>query len=175
MRAAVRQDPDVMLVGEMRDHVTFETALIAAETGHLVFGTIHSSGCAQTLGRILDLFTPDRHAQIRKGLAFNLRCIMNQKLLRGCTEQRPRVPCLEFMFITPIIRKLILDAEDNKIQDAIKVDIDNGCESYNQSLARLYHAKLISEEVALRAAPNAEELRMQMRGISISDAAAGIV
>ncbi len=174
LRAAVRQDPDVILIGEMRDAETFETALTAAETGHLVFGSIHSSSSAQTIDRILDLFPTERHPQIRKGLGFNMRCIMNQKLLRGSTRERPRVPAMEVMFNTPIIRKMILDGEDKRIPEAIKMDTDNGCESYNESLVKLYRQKLISEEVAVRASPNAEELRMSMRGISISDSG-GIV
>jgi len=169
LRAAVRQDPDVMLIGEMRDDETVETAITAAETGHLVFGTIHASGCAQTFGRILDLFPPERHEQIRKGLAFNLRCVMNQKLLRGATRERPRVPAMEVMFMTPIIRKLILEHNDNKVADAIKVDTENGCQSFNQCLIQLYQEKLISMDSALKASPNGEELRMSMAGISISD------
>ena len=81
LRAGVRQDPDVMLIGEMRDAETFETALTAAETGHLVFGTVHSSGAAQTIGRLLDLFPEEKHKQIRTSLAFNLRAVLNQKLM----------------------------------------------------------------------------------------------
>lgn len=174
LRAAVREDPDTILIGEMRDAETVETALTAAETGHLVFGTIHASGCAQTLGRILDLFPQDKHPLIRKGLAFNLRCVLNQKLLKGTTKERMRIPALEIMFLTPIIRKLILEEQDNKIADAIKQDTENGCESYNQALIRLFRQKLISEDTAMRASPNGEELRMSMRGISISDSG-GIV
>ncbi len=174
LRAAVRQDPDVMLVGEMRDAETFETALTAAETGHLVFGTVHSSGCAQTIGRILDLFPEEKHDQIRSGLAFNLRCIMNQKLLKGRSKEIPRVPAVETMFMTPIIRKLILDGEDNKVADAIKMDTENGCQCFNEVLEGLYKRQLISMDTALKAAPNAEELRMAMSGISISDSG-GIV
>lgn len=174
LRAAVRQDPDVMLVGEMRDAETFETALTAAETGHLVFGTIHSSGSAQTIGRILDLFPEEKHDQIRSSLAFNLRCVMNQKLLKGTSKEMPRVPAVETMFMTPLIRKCLLDGEDAKIAEAIKMDTENGCEAFNQVLERLYKEKKISMDTALKAAPNAEELRMAMSGISISDAG-GIV
>ncbi len=169
LRSAVRQDPDVMLVGEMRDAETFETALTAAETGHLVFGTVHSSGAAQTIGRILDLFPEAKHEQIRTSMAFNLRCILNQKLLRGATKEIPRVPAVEIMFITPIIKKLILDGEDAKIAEALIRDTENGCENYNKVLTRLYREKKISMDTALKAAPNPEELKMGMSGISISD------
>ncbi|TVR41199.1 MAG: PilT/PilU family type 4a pilus ATPase [Planctomycetota bacterium] len=169
LRSAVRQDPDVMLVGEMRDAETFETALTAAETGHLVFGTIHSSGAPQTIGRLLDLFPESKHEQIRTSLAFNLRCIMNQKLLKGANKDVPRVPALEIMFTTPMVKKLIQDSEDNKLMDAIKGDKEHGCQTFNTALTDLYRRKLISKDTALRASPNAEELRMNMSGISTSD------
>lgn len=169
LRSAVREDPDVMLLGEMRDAETFETALTAAETGHLVFGTIHSSGAAQTIGRILDLFQPNKHEQIRTSLAFNLRCVMNQKLLASTDKARPQIPAVEMMFITPIIKKLILEGEDAKVAEALAKDVENGCENYNKVLARLYREKKITMETALAIAPNPEELKMSMRGITISD------
>ncbi len=169
LRSCVREDPDVMLLGEMRDAETFETALTAAETGHLVFGTIHSSGAAQTIGRILDLFPEQKHEQIRTALGFNLRCVINQKLLSGATKEIPQVPVVELMFISPVIKKLILEGEDTKVADALAKDTENGCENFNKALIRLYREKKITMEVALAAAPNAEELRMSMRGITISD------
>ncbi len=169
LRSAVREDPDVMLLGEMRDAETFETALTAAETGHLVFGTIHSSGAAQTIGRILDLFPPAKHAQMRTSMAFNLRAVFNQKLLASTIKDHPMIPVVETMFMTPIIRKMILEAEDNKVADALGKDTDNGCETYNKALVRLYREKKLSMETALTASPNPEELRMSMRGITISD------
>jgi twitching motility protein PilT len=168
LRSVVREDPDVMLLGEMRDDETFETALTAAETGHLVFGTVHASGSAQTLGRILDLFPNERHAQIRTSLAFNLRCVLNQKLLPSVEKGR-MVPAIEVMFITPIIKKLILDGEFAKVADALGKDTENGCETFNRALNRLWKQGRISQETALGCAPNPEELRMLMRGITISD------
>ncbi len=169
LRAAVRQDPDVMLVGEMRDAETFETALTAAETGHLVFGTIHSSNCAQTIGRILDLFPVDKQNNIRNSLGFNLRAILNQKLLKSCDKNVQRVPAVETMFVSPIVRKLILDKEDAKIADAIRQDTEHGSHSYNQALKALFDKKLIDTDEALSASPNPEEMRMALRGISIAD------
>ena len=174
LRAAVRQDPDVMLVGEMRDAETFETAMTAAETGHLVFGTVHSSSCAQTIGRILDLFPESKRDSIRTALGFNLKAILNQKLLKGAKKDVPRVPAIESMYISPIIRKLILDKEDHKIADAIRQDKENDCQSYNQALKELFDNKLIDTDEALKASPNPEEMRMALRGISISDSG-GIV
>jgi twitching motility protein PilT len=169
LRSSVREDPDVMLLGEMRDAETFETALTAAETGHLVFGTIHSSSAAQTIGRILDLFPQTKHDQIRTSLGFNLRCIINQKLLASLDPQRPQVPAVEVMFITPIIKKMIFEGEDAKVAEALNKDTDSGSESFNRALVRLYREKKLSMETALAAAPNPEELRMSMRGISLSD------
>jgi twitching motility protein PilT len=169
LRSAVREDPDVMLVGEMRDAETFETAITAAETGHLVFGTIHSSSAAQTIGRILDLFPAAKHAQMRTAMAFNMRCVLNQKLLKGTTKETPRVPAVEAMFITPIIKKMILEGEDTKVADALAKDVDSGCESFTRALIRLYREKKITMDAALKAAPNPEELRMAMSGITVSD------
>ena len=169
LRSAVREDPDVMLLGEMRDAETFETALTAAETGHLVFGTIHSSGAAQTIGRILDLFPQQKHDQIRTALAFNLRCVLNQKLLPSAIKDAPQLPAVEVMFITPIIKKMILEGEDMKVADALSKDTENGCQNFNRVLTQLYREHKITMEVALNAAPNPEELRMAMRGITISD------
>jgi twitching motility protein PilT len=169
LRSAVREDPDVMLVGEMRDAETFETALTAAETGHLVFGTVHSSGAAQTIGRLLDLFPPEKREQIRTSLAFNMRAVLNQKLLKGVSKEVPRVPAVEVMFVTPIIKKLILDGDDHKVADAIARDTENGCENFNKVLVRLVKEKKITADTALKAAPNAEELRMSMSGITVTD------
>ncbi len=167
LRSAVREDPDVMLLGEMRDAETVETALTAAETGHLVFGTIHASNSASTIGRILDLFPPAKHEAMRTAMAFNLRCIMNQKLLRGVDGRM--VPALEIMFITPIMKKLILDGEDNRIAEALVKDKDSGNEDMNRVLHRLVQERRIDQDVALAASAAPEALRMLMRGISISD------
>ncbi len=167
LRSAVREDPDVMLLGEMRDAETFETALTAAETGHLVFGTIHASGAAPTIGRLLDLFPTAKHAQIRTSLAFNLKAVLNQKLLPAA-DGKGMVPVVETMFISPIIRKLILEGEDAKIGDAFIRDAESGSEGYNKALARLFFEKQITQEAALATSPNPEELRMNLRGISFT-------
>jgi twitching motility protein PilT len=169
LRSAVREDPDIMLLGEMRDAETFETALTAAETGHLVFGTVHASGAAQTIGRILDLFPESKHEQIRTALGFNLRCVINQKLIPSTSLETPQIPAVEVMFVTPVIRKFILAGEDAKIAEALAKDNENGCQNFNRVLAQLYREKKITMEAALNAAPNPEELRMAMRGITISD------
>lgn len=165
LRSAMREDPDVILLGEMRDGETVETALAAAETGHLVFGTIHSSGAPQTIGRLLDLFPEEKHAQMRTSLAFNLKCILNQKLL-PMAQGKGMVPAVETMFISPIIKKQILDAEDSKLAESLARDVEAGSENFNRVLGRLYKEKRLTMDVALAASPNPEELRMNMRGIS---------
>jgi twitching motility protein PilT len=169
LRSAVREDPDVMLLGEMRDAETFETALTAAETGHLVFGTIHSSNCPSTIGRILDLFPPAKHASIRSSLGFNLRAVVNQKLVAGAKPEIPQIPAVELMFVTPIIRKMIIDSEDHKVADALAKDNDSGSESFTKVMTRLYREGLITMDTALASVTNPEELRMALRGITISD------
>src|SRR5436190_9024243 len=115
MKHAVRQDPDIMLVGEMRDEETFMTAIHAAETGHLVFGTIHASSAPTTIGRILDLFPEEMHKAIRSAIAFNMQGIMAQKLLPSIKPGVSRVPTCEIMFFTTVVRKLVLEEQDAKL------------------------------------------------------------
>jgi len=112
MKHAVREDPDVMLVGEMRDKETFMTAIHAAETGHLVFGTIHASTAASTIGRILDLFPQDMHSALRSAIAMNMKGIVAQKLLKSIKEGVGRVPSVEIMNFTPTVKKLVLEEEE---------------------------------------------------------------
>jgi twitching motility protein PilT len=168
LRHVVRQDPDVILVGEMRDAETFEMALMAAETGHLVFGTIHSGSAAQTIGRVLDYFPTERHYQIRQLLYFNLRAVVVQKLLKGLRADIPRVPAVELMIVNALIKKLIFDQEDKKIPDVIRSSRQEGMQDFNQSLCDLVKRGLVSEAVALEASPNADQLAMNLKGIQFS-------
>ena len=167
LRHALRQDPDVILVGEMRDAETFESALMAAETGHLVFGTVHSGSAAQTIGRVLDFFPPERHHQIRQMLFFNLRAVVVQKLLRGIRPDIPRVPAIELMLVNPLIKKMIFDNEDKRIPDAIRAGRQEGMQDFNQSLCDLVKRGLISEAVAMDTSPNPEQLSMNLKGITL--------
>ncbi|HYF48021.1 MAG TPA: PilT/PilU family type 4a pilus ATPase [Planctomycetota bacterium] len=167
LRHVLRQDPDVILVGEMRDAETFEAALMAAETGHLVFGTIHSGSAGQTIGRVLDYFPIERHNQIRQLLYFNLRAVLVQKLLRGLRPDVPMVPAVEVMLVNPLIKKLIFENEDNKISDVIRSSRNEGMQDFNQSLHDLVKSGLVSEQVALENSPNAEQLVMNLKGIQL--------
>src|SRR5260370_32701912 len=121
MKHAVREDPDIILVGEMRDKHTCEAGINAAETGHLVFGTIHASSSASTISRILDLFPPDMHNAIRQALAFNLKAIVCQKLLPSIKPGVQRVPTNEIMIMNPTIKELIIKGEDKKLGDALLI------------------------------------------------------
>ena len=167
MKHAVREDPDIILVGEMRDRETFETAIHAAETGHLVFGTIHASTAPSTIGRILDLFPQNMHRALRSALAFNLKGIVAQKLLPSIKEGVQRVPTCEIMMINPTIRKLILEGEDEKLADAIRIGYEEGMQDFTKSLKDLIDAELIDRETAMEVAPNKEALKMAIKGIEV--------
>jgi twitching motility protein PilT len=167
MKHAVREDPDVMLVGEMRDKETFMTAIHAAETGHLVFGTIHASSAASTVGRILDLFPSEMHSALRSAMAMNMRGIIAQKLLKSIKPGVSRVPTVEIMMFNPMVRKLILEEEDHKLGDVIRIGKEDGMQDFTQSLKKLVDDELIDREVAMEVAPNREALKMALKGIEV--------
>ncbi len=169
MKHAVREDPDVMLVGEMRDRETFETAIQAAETGHLVFGTIHASTAPSTIGRILDLFPEAMHAAIRSALVFNMRAIIAQKLLPSIKPGVQRVPTVEIMTFNPTVRKLIMDARDESLSDAIRIGAPEGMQDFTMSLKGLVEADYIDRATAFEVAPNPEALKMALKGIEVKE------
>lgn len=171
LKDAVRQDPDVILVGELRDVETFEAAIHAAETGHLVFGTIHASSSATTINRILDLFPPSKHAAIRTAMANNLKAVVAQKLVKGL--KKPRCPTNEIMIVNPIIKKLIYEGEDSKIPDAIRICFQEGMMDFTESLRQLVERGDVDRPTALEVAPNPEQLKMAFKGIKV--AAPGIL
>jgi twitching motility protein PilT len=171
LKDAVRQDPDVILVGELRDVDTFEAAIHAAETGHLVFGTIHAASAATTINRILDLFPPDKHQAIRQALANNLKSVVAQKLIKGL--KKGRVPTNEIMIVNPTIRKLISEAQDGKIIDAIRIGIQEGMMDFTENLRLLVDRGDIDKATALEVAPNPDQLKMVLKGIKV--AAPGIL
>lgn len=167
MKHAVREDPDVMLVGEMRDEETFMTAIHAAETGHLVFGTIHASSAPSTIGRILDLFPQSMHSSLRSAIAMNMKGIVAQKLLPSIKEGVGRVPTVEIMTFNSIIRKLILEEKDEKLADAIRMCDREGMQDFTMSLKGLVDKELIDRETAFEVAPNVDALRMALKGIEV--------
>ena len=167
MKHAVRQDPDIMLVGEMRDMETFETAMHAAETGHLVFGTIHASSAPSTIGRILDLFPRDMHGALRSSMGFNLKAIVAQKLLATIRETPRRVPIIEIMTMNPMVRKLIVEEKDDKLYDAIRIGKDEGMQVFNDSLYHFVTKEYVARADAFEISPNVEQLKMMLKGIDV--------
>ncbi len=168
MAHAVREDPDIILIGEMRDQETFLTAIHAAETGHLVFGTIHASSASTTIGRILDLFPEEMHGAIRSAIAFNMKGIVAQKLLKSIKPGVGRVPTVEIMTMNPTVQKLILEEMDNKLPDAIRIGKDDGMQDFTMSLKDLIDKELIDRETAFAVAPNVEALKMALKGINVA-------
>jgi twitching motility protein PilT len=169
MKHAVREDPDVILVGEMRDEETFMTAIHAAETGHLVFGTIHASSSATTIGRILDLFPEEMHNALRSAIAFNMKGIVAQKLLKSIKPGVGRVPTCEIMLFTSMIRKLVLESHDEKLPDAIRIGYQDGMQDFTMSLKNLIDEGLIDRPTAFAVAPNQDALKMALKGINVSE------
>jgi twitching motility protein PilT len=166
LKSVVRQDPDVILLGELRDPDTFATALTASETGHLVFGTLHSSTVPQTFNRVMDMFPPERKELIRQGLSYNLRAVICQRLLPG-KAQGSRIPCTEVLINKPASQKLIREGREQALGDFIKGQKEEGMHDFNQSLVKLAKADLISNKVALENASSPEAFKMAMQGIEL--------
>jgi twitching motility protein PilT len=173
LKHAVREDPDVILVGEMRDADTFEAAVHAAETGHVVFGTIHASHAYTTIDRILGLFPPSQHGAVRQSLVFNLRAVVAQKLVPSIKPGVHRVPTNEIMIVNPTIRDLILKSKDERLLDAIRAFYNEGMMDFNENLRMLVDKGDIDRQTALEFSPNPEQLRMALKGIKV--AASGLV
>jgi twitching motility protein PilT len=168
MKHAVREDPDIILVGELRDVETFKTAIHAAETGHLVFGTIHAASAPSTVTRILDLFPQEEHAAIRSAIAFNMKGIVAQKLLKSIKPGVSRVPIVEMMFFDVLVKKYILEEQDHLLADHIKKSHRDGMQDFTMSLKSLIDQELIDREAALEIAPNREALIMALKGIGVT-------
>lgn len=168
MKHAVREDPDIILVGELRDVETFKTAIHAAETGHLVFGTIHAASAPSTVTRILDLFPQEEHAAIRSAIAFNMKGIVAQKLLKSIKPGVSRVPVVELMFFDPLVKKYVLEEQDHLLADHVKKSARDGMQDFTMSLKSLIDQGLIDRHDALEIAPNREALQMALKGIGVS-------
>jgi twitching motility protein PilT len=162
----MREDPDVVLIGEMRDKDTFAAALRAAETGHLVFATVHSSSTYQTITRILELFSQDERGLARQSLCFNLRAIISLKLMASIGEGIDRIPATEIMLNTATVRKMLEDERDADIAEIIKTGQSEGMQDFNSSLLELIEKEWVDPRVAYDYSPNADELKMRLKGIS---------
>ena len=163
----MRQDPDVIMIGEMRDSQSFMAALAAADTGHLVIATLHTTTSYSAIGRTLDFFPAHERDQIRRQIAANLQAIVCQRLVPATAGGV--VPAVEIMFNTSIVRKFIEQNALDKLAAAIETGTDEGMQTFNQALYKLVKAKMISEEEALHKATNPEALNMNFRGIFLDE------
>jgi len=165
LKYVVRQDPDVIFIGEMRDKFTMTAALQAAETGHLVFGSLHTADAMQAFARIMEFFPRSEHEFIRGALSNSLRAICAQRLLPGCKEGVPLVPATEVLLNTPTCRDLIRKEQDEDIPSLIVSSEKEGMHSFTMSLAQLVEEELVFRDTAMKFAPNADALASQLRGI----------
>ena len=166
LRGSLRQDPDVILVGEMRDLETIETALVAAETGHLVLSTLHTTDASETLTRIISAFPPYQQRSVRIQLAGLLKAVVSQRLMRSA-KGNSRIPAVEVLMSTPLIRDYTPhEDKTSAIRDAISAGTSQyGMQTFDQSLFYLYQSGLISLDEALRGSTNPDEFRLRLAGI----------
>jgi twitching motility protein PilT len=168
LRASLRQDPDVILVGEMRDLETISTALHAAETGHLVFSTLHTLDAVETVNRIISVFPPPEQKQVRLQLAATLRAVVSQRLVKRCDNEGGRVPAVEVLISTPFVREcLVIPEKTRMIKEALAAGTSQyGMQTFDQSLYDLYSQGLIAYDVALDNASNPDDFKLRVQGIS---------
>jgi twitching motility protein PilT len=159
LRAAMRESPDVIFIGEMRDHETIEIAMTAAETGHLVFSTLHTIGAANTIDRIIDVFPPNQQLQIRFQLSMVLKAIVSQQLLRG---HDGLVPAFEILEANSAVRTMIRDGKVHQIDSVILSTSQDGMKSMDQSILELYQAKKIDADTALTYCINLEIMKRNL-------------
>jgi twitching motility protein PilT len=167
LKHVLRQDPDVILLGEMRDLETTSTAITAAQTGHLVLSTLHTTDAVQTINRIVDLYPPHQQSQVRYQLADVLKGVICQRLLPKA-QGGGRVPATEVLVVTALVRKAIMENQMADIQEAMRQGAYYGMETFHQSLLKLYKDGMVKLDDALEAATNPEELMMAVRGITTS-------
>jgi twitching motility protein PilT len=167
LKGALRQDPDVILVGEMRDYETIETAMTAAETGHLVMSTLHTMDAAETINRIIGVFPPYHQRQVRIQLASIIKAVISQRLVPK-SDGKGRVPAVEVMLASARVRECIDDKDKTKqLNDAISQGyVSYGMQSFDQSLMKLYSSKLITYDEALRQSSNPDDFALKISGIS---------
>ena len=168
LRAVLRQNPDVILIGEMRDADTFETSISAAETGHLVFTTLHAASAQQAIMRLFEYFPPEKHELVRRKLSESLRGIIVQKLLPSL-EEDSLVPAQEIMVVDSVVSSTIKYGKFDKIQSLLDVSPESGSRSFNKELFRLVKEGKVGKGDALQNSPNRQGLEMNLKGIFLSD------
>jgi len=167
LKHVLRQDPDIIMIGEMRDSLSFTAAMSAADTGHLVLSTLHTTNAAQSVNRILDFFKADEREQIRRQLAGTLQAVICQRM--AATVAGGMTPALEIMINTATVKKLIEDNRLDKLPAAIETGNDDGMINFNQSLFNLVKKGKVSEQEALSKATNAQALEMNFKGIFLDE------
>ncbi|HKV71856.1 MAG TPA: ATPase, T2SS/T4P/T4SS family, partial [Gemmatimonadales bacterium] len=165
---ALRQDPDVVLVGEMRDLDTIQAALTIAETGHLAFATLHTNSAAETINRVIDVFPSHQQSQIRAQLAFVLEGVLTQTLLQRA-KGRGRIMAAEIMVCTPAIRALIRDDKVHQIESSMQAGKKYGMQTLNDALYQLYMAREVAKEECLRVSSNPNEFLRQIGEPTMDD------
>jgi len=167
LKNVLRQDPDVIMVGEMRDAESFAAAMTAAETGHLVLTTVHSNNAPQTINRVLDFFPQDERDQVLRALGGCLAAVICQRMIPA--RSGGAVPAIEILINTPVVRKLLEEQKLEKLGAAIEAGNDDGMQSFNQSVLKLIKAGMISEEDGLLKSSNPDQLRMNLKGIFLDE------
>lgn len=165
LKYMMREDPDVVLIGEMRDSETVTAGMRAAETGHLVFGTLHSANASQTIQRMLDLFPESERSLVRQTLSLTLKAVISQLLLPSIKEGVDRIPAIEIMLANPSVRKLISEGRENDLPSVIRASEKEGMLDFTSSLCELVQNGSIDPKDAYHYAPNVEELKMALKGI----------
>jgi twitching motility protein PilT len=161
---SLRQDPDIIVVGEMRSKESFDAALKAADTGHLIFSTLHTMNASQSINRLLDFYDASEHLALRKSLANSLGAIISQRLIPKATG-KGLMPAVEIMINSPIIQSLLSENKLDKLASAIEGSKQEGMQTFNQALVDLVNDGTITEEAAIKFATNPEALKMNLKGI----------
>jgi twitching motility protein PilT len=168
LRYMMREDPDVVMIGEMRDSETIKAGMRSAETGHLVFGTLHAANASQTIQRMLDLFPQAERDLVRQTLSLTLKAVVSQLLLSSIKEGIDRIPAVEILLANPSVKKLISEGRENDLPSVIRASEKEGMLDFITSLCSLVQNGFVDPKEAYQFAPNAEELKMALKGIRTS-------
>src|SRR5580765_5945753 len=168
LKHVLRQDPDIIMIGEMRDAISFTAAMSAADTGHLVLSTLHTTNASQSIGRILDFFKADEREQIRRQLAGTLQAVVCQRMVT--TVVGGMTPALEILINTQTVRKMMEENRLEKLPAAIETGVDDGMQTFNQALYNLVKERKITEKEAMAKATNPQALEMNFKGIFLDEA-----
>jgi len=167
LKHVLRQDPDIIMLGEMRDAVSFAAAMSAADTGHLVLSTLHTTTASQSINRILDFFKAEEREQVRRQLAATLRGVICQRMIT--TVENTMTPALEILINSPLVKKMLEENRLDKLAAAIETSADDGMITFNQSLFNLVKSGRVSEKEALAKASNPQALEMNFKGIFLNE------